>query len=76
MNHQQLQPAINWLGLNIDMVQNAKSVVDLLEYVLGGNQRLRRWRTRDGIFEDLSMASMKPPWLNLMRKILLHLRTL
>ena len=73
MNHQQLQLPINWLGLDIDMVQNAKAVVELLEYILRGNQR---WWTRDGIFEDLSMASMKPSWLNLVRKILLHLRTL
>ena len=70
MNHQQLQLAINWLGLDIDMVQNAKAVVELLEYVLRGS--------RDGglEFEDLSKASMKPSWLNVVRKILLHLRTL
>ena len=38
MNHQQLQLAINWLGLDIDMVQNAKAVVELLEYVLRGSR--------------------------------------
>ena len=32
MDNQQVMIMVKWLGLNIDIAQNAKSLIDLLEY--------------------------------------------
>ena len=47
MNNQQLKCAITWLGLDIDMAQNSRAVVELLEDRHRGDRRQRRWWTRD-----------------------------
>jgi len=47
MNNQQLRLALNWLDLDIDMAQNARAMVELLEDRLRGDRRQKRWWTRD-----------------------------
>lgn len=47
MNNQQLKRAIAWLQLDVDMAHNLKAVADLLEYRRRGEQKQRRWWTRD-----------------------------
>lgn len=47
MDNQQLQLAINWLELDIDMAQNAKAMVELLEDRRRAGRRQRRWWIRD-----------------------------
>jgi hypothetical protein len=37
MNGQQIELAINWLQLDIDIAQNAEAVVELLDDILRGN---------------------------------------
>ena len=37
---------VKWLGLNIDIAQNAKSLIDLLENT-NKERKQRRWWTRD-----------------------------
>ena len=47
MNNQQLRLALNWLEMDIDMAQNARAMVELLQDRLRGDRRQKRWWTKD-----------------------------
>ena len=47
MNNQQLRLALNWFDLDIDIAQNARAMVELLEDRLRGDGRRKRWWTMD-----------------------------
>ena len=46
IDNQQEMIMVKWLGLNIDIAQNAKSLIDLLENT-NRERKQRRWWTRD-----------------------------
>lgn len=43
--------AIQWLDLDIDITQNTRAVVELLEDIRRGGRRQRRWWSRDWILQ-------------------------
>ena len=47
MNNQQLRLALNWLELDIDMAQNTRAMVELLQDRLRGDRRQKRLWTKD-----------------------------
>ena len=68
--------AIYWLELDIDMAQNVRAMVELLEYERRGDQRQRRWWTRDWLLRRPVHGHYEALMADFVRKIQLHIRTL